>query len=112
MAGKKLFTNSSAYNIYVTLIIRKSSDPRDTAGTKDFKLTPKQSLWITYGNNVDIYLNGIKLEALLNGERIGQQVIVIKRGSSLDNQLNMKNGVSFGYDRARNSFSITTKQVY
>jgi len=39
----------------------------------------------------------------------GQQYIVITRGSPLDNDLNMRNGVDFGF--ANNAFNVTTRQV-
>jgi hypothetical protein len=58
---------------------------------------------MTYGNNVDICLNGIKLVAVFNGQMQGQQYIVITRGSRLDNDLNMRNGVDFGF--ANNAFN-------
>jgi hypothetical protein len=109
VAGRKLFTNASPYDLQVTLVIRRSANPRDQAGTKDFPLQSKQSLWQEYGNNIDIYLNGIKLAGFLRGDLIAQQQIVIDRGSSLDNQLNMKNGVDFGF--ANNAFTMTTRQV-
>jgi hypothetical protein len=109
MAGRKLFTNQSPYGMGVTLIIRASSDPRNQAGTKEFYLEARQSQWQEYGNNVDIYLNGIKLVAAFKGQMIGQQYIVIDRGSSLDNQLNMRNGVDFGF--ANDTFNVSTRQV-
>lgn len=109
MAGLKLFTNTTGYGITVTLVIRKSDNPRNTAGTKDFSLTLGQSSWQEYGNDIDIYLNGIKLAAFLKGEMIGQQYIVIDRSSSLDNALNTRNAVDFGY--ANNTFYISTREV-
>ena len=92
----------------ITLVIRKSADPRNTAGTKDFFLNSGQSQWHDYGNNSDFFLNGIKLASVLNGDMVGQQYIVIVRGSPLDNQLNTKNGVDFGYDK---TFTLSTRQV-
>ena len=109
MAGRKLFTNRSQYGMNVSLVVRRSDDPRNTAGTKDFFLKSNESQWQEYGNNIDIYLNGIKLAAVFNGAMIGQQYIVILRGSPLDNELNMFNGVDFGY--SGNSFTLSTRQV-
>src|SRR4051812_14539949 len=109
MAGRKFFTNRSPYNLAVTLVIRKSDDPRNTAGTKEFTLGPGQGQWQEYGNNIDIYLNGIKLISMFNGQMIGQQYIVIMRGSPLDNELNMFNGVDFTF--AGGSFQLSTRQV-
>jgi hypothetical protein len=109
MAGRKLFTNNSPCVMNITLLVRASVDPRNQAGSKEFKLGPKESQWQEYGNNVDIYLNGIKLVALLNGSMLGQQIIVITRGSPVDNQLNTCNGVDFSF--ANNSFGLSTRQV-
>lgn len=109
MAGRKFFTNNSPYNLMVTLVIRKSDDPRNTAGTKEFMLTPNQGQWQEYGNDIDIYLNGIKLVSVFNGQMLGQQYIVITRGSQLDNELNMNNGVDFNFSGG--SFQLSTRQV-
>jgi hypothetical protein len=107
--GRKVFTNNTQYGLNVTLVIRKSADPRDEAGTKSFALARNQSSTQEYGDSINIYLNGIKLAAVLNGELIGQQYIVITRGSDLDNRLNMNNGVDFGY--ANQTFYLSTRQV-
>ena len=44
-----------------------------------------------------------------NGAMLGQQYVVIVRGSPLDNQLNMRNAVDFGY--ANSTFYISTREV-
>ncbi len=109
MAGRKLFTNLSPYPIHVTLVVRQSADPRHTAGTKEFMLSPQESQWQEYGNDIDIYLNGMSLAAVVDGKETAQQMIAIVRGSVLDNQLNMRNGVDFAF--ASNAFSVMTRQV-
>ncbi|KAA0677161.1 hypothetical protein [Roseomonas genomospecies 6] len=109
MAGRKLFTNHSPYGMTVTLIVRASDDPRNQAGTKEFYLGPSQSQWQEYGNHIDIYLNGIRLAAVYNGQMIGQQYVVIIRGSSLDDALNRNNGVDFNVQGL--NFSLSTRQV-
>jgi hypothetical protein len=109
MAGEKLFTNTSPYAMAVTLVIRANEDPRNQAGTKEFALSSGQSQWQSYGDNNNIYLNGVKLIATFNGQMLGQQYIVITRGSPLDNQLNTRNGVDFTF--AADSFTLSTRQV-
>ena len=109
MAGRKLFTNTSPFPLAVTLVVRASEDPRNQAGTRDFSISPMQSQWQEYGNNVDIYLNAIKLAAMFNGQMQAQQYIVITRGSDLDNQLNMRNGVDFHF--VNGTFAVSTRQV-
>ncbi len=109
MAGRKLFTNTSPHSIHVTLLVRASEDPRNQAGTTEFMLRPGESQWQEYGNNIDIYLNGIKLAAVFNGQMSGEQHIVIQRGSSLDDQLNTRNAVDFRYESG--TFLVSTRQV-
>lgn len=109
MAGRKLFTNRTPYNLEVSLRVRASEDPRNNAGTVDFDMASLQSKWQEYGNNVDIYLNGINLVAVFDGQIQAQQYLVVTRGSQLDNQLNMNNGVDFGF--ANSAFYISTRQV-
>lgn len=109
MAGKKLFTNRTPYLLAVTLVVRASEDPRNQAGSKDFMLGAQEHRWEEYGNNIDIYLNGIKLVATYDGQMVAQQYIVILRSSPLDNQLNMRNAVDFGYQNG--SFQLSTRQA-
>lgn len=109
MAGRKLFTNKSGYFLKVELIIRKSENPADQAGSTSFDLPKQTSLWQTYGDNRNIYLNGIRLIAVANGAMIDEGFIVIQRSSDLDNMLNMRNGVDFDYTGS--AFNISTRQV-
>lgn len=108
-SGRKLFTNKSPYDIVVTLIIRKAEDPRQNAGTKEFALPGNGSTWVEYGNDIDIYLNGIKIAAMFNGNILGQEYIVVTRGSSLDNLLERMNGVEISFNS--NRFFLVTRQV-
>ena len=110
MAGQKLFIDNTGYHIDVTLYIRKSSNPINQAGTKDFSLNNGQSLWVTYGDNINIYLNGFMVTAVHDGEIVAQQEIIVTRGSPLDNALNMDNTVTFTFDGQ--SFHISTRNSY
>ncbi|WP_158794393.1 hypothetical protein [Granulicella sp. L60] len=110
MAGRKLFTNQSILTMAVTLVIRAGDDPHNQAGTKSFTLPPGQSQWQEYGDYSNIYLNGIKLAGVQNGDLTNVQYIVILRGSPLDNQLNTRNGVDFTF--SNNNFAISTRQVH
>jgi len=109
MAGKKLFSNMSGFPLMVTLLIRRSENPDDSAGTKGFTLAPFDAQWQEYGNDTDIYLNGFRLVSTNDGSLQGQQDIVVVRGSSLDNQLNMYNAVDF--IPVNGAFSISTRQA-
>lgn len=110
MAGRKLFTNTSSYGMTVTLLVRASEDPRNQAGSVEFWLDQRQSTWQDYGDAVNIYLNGFELAANLPGDIYAKQSIVVKRGSRLDDELNMFNAVDFGVSD-NGTFSVSTRQV-
>lgn len=108
MAGLKLFTNTTEYHLSITLLVRASEDPRNQADPVSFELAPGQANWHEYGNDIDIYLNGINLISFMCGQMISQQQIVISRGSTLDDDLNTRNAVEFQF--ANGSFTIRTHQ--
>jgi hypothetical protein len=109
MAGSKLFVNNTGKDLQVTLFIRASDNPANSAGTQAFRLGSSQQNWITYGTDQNIYLNGISLVGYFNGQVTGTQDFVINRGSSLDNELNMNNRVEFRY--GGDSFQISTNNT-
>lgn len=112
-AGRKLLVNHTQYNLHATLVIRDSHDPRNQAGTKDVTLPPHHAEWVEYGDSVNIYLNGVRLVAIHNGEQIGQQYVVVNRGSYLDNILNRSNGLDFKLlDTNGLSFTIEGRNVH
>jgi hypothetical protein len=93
MAGKT-FNNYSHKDLRVTLFIRQSEDPANNAGQQRFDLGSGGSEYVGYGDDVNIYLNGISLASVSDGAIEGEQEFVIDRGSDLDNQLNMNDTVN------------------
>jgi len=108
---RKLITNLTPYTVYVDLIIRRSADPRDTAGTKDFTLPPNTAHWVEYGDRINIYLNGVRLTAIHDGEIVRSQDVVVTRGSHIDNMLNISNALDIKIVHGLN-FEISTRQVH
>jgi hypothetical protein len=110
MAGQKLFTNTSPYQLNVSLLVRISADPSNQLSDPvEFSLPPNGSGWQSYGDNINIYLNGINLLAVTNGSIVSSGYFVIKRASDLDNELNQHNAVNFTYQD--NTYKLTTHQV-
>ena len=109
MAGRKLFVNNTGKDLQVTLFIRASENPVNSAGTQAFRLSSSQQSWVNYGTDQNIYLNGISLVGYFNGQVAGTQDFVVNRGSSLDNELNMNNRVEFRY--GGNAFQISTSNT-
>ena len=94
-ASRKLLTNKTNYPLNVVLVIRAGGDARNQAGTVDIHLPAHHAQWVEYGDNHNIYLNGIRVFTAHDGERLGGEYIVVTRGSPLDNVLNIYNGVDF-----------------
>jgi hypothetical protein len=107
MAGMKKLINKTGNDLRITLIVRKGDQPDENAGTVDVYLAAgpdeqtgedKSKQDVTYGDDVDIYLNGIETIMIENGSALGKREIVVKRGSALDNQLNTSETIEFLYD--------------
>jgi hypothetical protein len=116
MAMKTLI-NRTGNELRLTLIVRKGDHPDQTAGTVDVELgagpdaaqdtAPAEGRsarkdpsvqQVTYGNDVDIYLNGITAMMIQDGSGIGRREIVLERGSALDRELNTNDTIEFLYD--------------
>lgn len=110
MAGRKTLINMTGHELRVTLIIRKGDHPDDNAGTVDVQLMAGQDLSrqvVTYGNDDDIYLNGIETLLISHGSAIGKRELVVKRGLPLDDQLNTHDTIEFLYDGTQVLVSVT-----
>jgi hypothetical protein len=95
MAGRKLFVNGTPNTLTATIAIRMGDNPANSAGKQTFTLNPGQQSWITYGNDSNIYMNGISVVTIANGAVIGEQEFVVQRGGNLDNMLNKSNVIQF-----------------
>ncbi|CAG9203431.1 conserved hypothetical protein [Paraburkholderia sabiae] len=107
MAGRKTLINHTGNDLEVTLIVRKGDRPEGNAGTVDVHLAAGPDTQtgkdgsrqiVTYGNDVDIYLNGIETTLIAKGAAIGKREVVVERGSAFDNQLNTNDTIEFLYD--------------
>ena len=107
MAGMKKLINRTGNELMVTLVVRAGDQPDQTAGSVNVEMAAgpdKESgkdgsvQNVSYGNDVDIYLNGIETTMIKNGSAIGERRLVIERGSKLDNALNTNDTIEFLYD--------------
>lgn len=108
--GQKRFINATGNQLSVTLDIRLSSNPANNAGKKTFNMAVGQSLMEVYGDQQNPFLNGFELIAYRDGAILAQQRIVVKRGSPLDNQLNMNDTVTFLF--ANGSFYLQASNTW
>jgi hypothetical protein len=93
MAGKT-FNNFSHKDLGVTLFVRQSEDPANNAGQERFDLDSGEGKYVSYGDDANIYLNGITVASVSDGAMQMEREFVVKRGSDLDNQLNMNDTVN------------------
>jgi hypothetical protein len=59
MAGTKVFTNKSGQFMHVTLLIRQGNNIQLPSLEQNFALDVNESKTVTYGDNSNIYLNGL-----------------------------------------------------
>jgi hypothetical protein len=106
MAGMKKLINRTGHELRVTLVVRRGDHPTEIAGTVDVimgagpdEASGEPSVQeVTYGDDVNIYLNGIETTLIVDGSAVGQRRIVVERGSELDNALNTNDTIEFLYD--------------
>ena len=107
MAGHKTFVNQTGDRLAVTLYIRSGSDPATQAGTQDFSLGPNASEDVSYGSDSDIYLNGLSVASILNGQVSGAQDFVATRGSALDDLFNRNSIIQINF--ANEGFQLSSR---
>ena len=116
MAGQKTLANRTGYELHVVLVVRKGDHPSETAGTVEITLAagPDEKTGsdysvqnISYGNDVDIYLNGFEATMSGAGKEMVQRRVVAERGSKLDNILNINDTLDFRYDGQNVLFSAS-----
>lgn len=105
--SEKLFINNTGRKLDVQLLVRQGDDPMTDADPVNFQLGDgsgchedggsDHSRLVHYGNEIDIYLNGIVVRFDDEGESSAQRFQVMQRGVPLDNKLNMNNTVEFIY---------------
>jgi hypothetical protein len=101
----KTLVNSSSQPISVTLLVRGGASPATQAGTVVADLAAGASDCVAYGSARDIYLNGVTVTSGDPGDVYTQQVAITKRGSALDNTLNLNSFVVFTFSNS--VFTIT-----
>jgi len=105
--AKKLFTNLTSSDLEITLHIRAGDMPDKNAGTVSFTVEANDSEWMTYGDEVNIYLNGITLAA--SDGSIEKTFLTIERATELDDRLNRRNNIQITCQQG--SYNFVGKNV-
>jgi len=98
MAGTKVFTNKSGQFLHVTLLIRQGSNIQLPSLEQEFTLDVNESQTVTYGNDQNIYLNGL----------VFQWKDVSTQSMSTDRQEVIATGVMPTFDAVLNTHSKIT----
>ncbi|REE67580.1 hypothetical protein A8990_1427 [Paenibacillus taihuensis] len=94
MAGAKLFINNTDATLQMILFVRAGEEVYNQADAVLFTLDPQQSREISYGNDSNIFLNGISLFTIYQGCLYSKIQFATERGSSQDNALNTNSVIS------------------
>lgn len=86
--AEKIFINSTIATLQITLFVRQGIDPFNQDGTVSFVLNPGQTLNVTYGDDVNIFLNGLSLFTTSEGDLYSKVQFITESSSELDNLLN------------------------
>ena len=107
MAMKTLI-NRTGNDLKVTLVVRNGETPGTDFGTVDVHLAAATAgsaaeaggscQQVQYGDDTDVYLNGIEMVLIKDGAGIGKREVVVERGSSLDDRLNTRDTIEFLFD--------------
>jgi hypothetical protein len=112
----KTLINRTGGDLKVVLIVRKGDHPSDTAGSVVVELaagsdqeTGEEDLMqrVSYGNDTDIFLNGLELTMQAKGAETTSRSVVAVRGSKLDRILNTNDTIDFRYDGQNVLFSAS-----
>ncbi len=96
--GKKMFINNTGHDLSVQLQVRSGDTPGHLKGFKDFSMSKGQREMVEYSGPSNPYLDGISVNAIDSGEIVAEQQFVINRGSSLDNDFNTNDTVTFNWE--------------
>jgi hypothetical protein len=94
LMAEKAFVNTTGVTLQITLFIRKGENPVNQDGTSSNTLDPGETKTIFYGGAQNIFLNGLEMFTILNGDLYSKIQFVTIRESELDDLLNTNNVIT------------------
>ncbi|WP_118974602.1 hypothetical protein [Taibaiella koreensis] len=98
MSGKKTFVNKSNQYVNVTLLIRQGDNIQKPSLEQTFSLNAGETKTVTYGDNSNIYLNGL----------VFQWKDATTQSMSTDRQEVIATGTMPTFDAVLNTHSVIT----
>lgn len=106
--AQKLFINNTKRKLEIQLLVRKGDEIGFDADPVSFTLGDgsgnaedggsDHTKLVRYGNKVDIFLNGMVVRFMHDGNKTMKRFQVLERGVPLDDKLNRHNTVEFVFD--------------
>lgn len=109
MAPFKTLINYTGYPLEVVMLVRKADHPSETASIVQVHLPPgpdyedmrpveRSVQTVTYGNAIDVHLNGLELSIESQDRGQIKRRVVATRDSELDSVLNLFDTLEFRFD--------------
>ena len=92
--AEKTFINGTLSTLQITLFVREGDSPLNQDGTVTFTLDAGETKSVSYGDDTNIWLNGLTLVTIFEGDLFSSVKFVIDRMSELDNLLNLNDTIT------------------
>lgn len=92
--AEKIFINNTLATFQITLFVREGDLPYNQDGTVTFTLDPGETESITYGSDTNMFLNGLTIFTIYEGDLFSSVKFVTARMSELDNLLNTNDTIT------------------
>lgn len=92
--AEKTFINNSLATLQITLFVREGDNPVNQDGTATFSLNPGETKIVTYGNDTNIFLNGLTIFTIFEGDLFSNIQFVTIQSSVLDDLLNTNDTIT------------------
>ncbi len=86
--AEKTFVNNTLATLQITIFIREGTEVFNQDGFVTFTLDPLETLVVEYGTETNVFLNGLTLFTIFEGDLYSKIQFTTQLESELDNLLN------------------------
>ena len=95
----KIIENNTPYSVEVILVVRKGESVEATSCERPENFSPNQKREILYGDEKNIYLNGVIVSIIAEGKVSNAQEIIMDRGDTFDNKYNKNDTIIIDFNK-------------
>lgn len=92
--AEKIFINNTLATFQITLFVREGEFPYNQDGTVTFTLEAGETESVTYGSDTNMFLNGLTIFTIYEGDLFSSVKFVTAQMSELDNLLNTNDTIT------------------